>query len=360
MEDLGDELERLVRLKSDGHITEAEFEALKARLLSGVLPKEPDPPVVDQDPPVDQDPLDPPICTYCGWVAPFVDGPLGDKHHNLYLSNCPQCGMKHPVGPTGVVQPVEQVSVTNSLEALFPEVAAQWHATKNGDVTPDQVVAGSMKKFWWKCPVADDHVWLAQVENRTHAGRGCPFCSGLKERMKGESSPQEPLDRHICTHCGWVAPVSLGRHNLYLSNCRQCGMKHPGRFWKRLNGSLEASASERQKARKENWAKHDQRLAQMARNLEMRDWEPVPMVVCPHCQTVGKVLKRRPPKELSEGELVDKGLKDMLNPFSQRKLEKKQDRSSSTAQQMRQMGKVQAEMSQPNLRCKGCSVEWRP
>mgnify|MGYP001397040874 FL=1 len=196
MEDLGDELERLARLKSDGHITEDEFEALKARLpvfpvrdLRNRLPAvDQESPAVDQEPPVvNQDPLDPHICTHCGWVAPFVGGPAP----NLYFSNCAHCGMKHPVGPTGVVQPVGQVSVTNSLEALFPEVAAQWHATKNGDVTPDQVVAGSMKKFWWKCPVADDHVWLAQVKNRTHAGRGCPFCSGLKERMKGESSPQE-------------------------------------------------------------------------------------------------------------------------------------------------------------------------
>ncbi len=128
MEDLGDELERLARLKSDGHITEDEFEALKARLLSGVLPIDHDPPAVDHDPPavdqeppvVNQDPLDPHICTHCGWVAPFV----GEPAPNLYFSSCPQCGRKHPPVPSGVVQPVGQVSVTNSLESLFPEVAA--------------------------------------------------------------------------------------------------------------------------------------------------------------------------------------------------------------------------------------------
>lgn len=30
-----------------------------------------------------------------------------------------------------------QVSVTNCLDALFPEIAAQWHPTLNGTLTPD-------------------------------------------------------------------------------------------------------------------------------------------------------------------------------------------------------------------------------
>lgn len=34
----------------------------------------------------------------------------------------------------------KQVSVTNSLETCCPEVANQWHPTKNGDVTPADVV----------------------------------------------------------------------------------------------------------------------------------------------------------------------------------------------------------------------------
>ncbi|MBW2257144.1 MAG: zinc-ribbon domain-containing protein, partial [Deltaproteobacteria bacterium] len=81
-------------------------------------------------------------------------------------TGCPACAGK-------------QVSVTNSLATHFPEVAAEWHPTKNGDLTPDQVVAGSSKKAWWTCSVGPDHEWQASIVNRTK-GRGCPMCRGLR------------------------------------------------------------------------------------------------------------------------------------------------------------------------------------
>jgi hypothetical protein len=71
-------------------------------------------------------------------------------------------------------------SVTNSLAAQYPALAAQWHPTLNGDLTPDQVVAGSGRKVWWKCDKGPDHEWQAPVHNRCRQsnGRGCPFCRG--------------------------------------------------------------------------------------------------------------------------------------------------------------------------------------
>ena len=75
-----------------------------------------------------------------------------------------------------------KVSVTNSLASLFPTVAAEWHPTRNGTLTPDKVVAGSMKQFWWRCPNGPDHEWQASSANRTKkdSPRGCPFCAGKK------------------------------------------------------------------------------------------------------------------------------------------------------------------------------------
>ena len=72
------------------------------------------------------------------------------------------------------------VSVTNSLATTFPAVAAQWHPTKNGGVTPDQVVAGTQDMVWWKCAGGRDHEWRAQVASRTRIGTGCPFCAGQR------------------------------------------------------------------------------------------------------------------------------------------------------------------------------------
>ena len=68
------------------------------------------------------------------------------------------------------------VSVNNSLPSLYPEIATQWHPTKNGDKVPGDFVAYSAKRVWWKCPVADDHEWRTAIEKRTREGQGCPCC----------------------------------------------------------------------------------------------------------------------------------------------------------------------------------------
>lgn len=74
----------------------------------------------------------------------------------------------------------QKVSVTNRLSKLAPAVARQWHPTKNGDLRPQDVVVGSHRLIWWKCPMGADHVWRVAVDNRTTTGRGCPFCSGKR------------------------------------------------------------------------------------------------------------------------------------------------------------------------------------
>ena len=58
-----------------------------------------------------------------------------------------------------------------------PELVAQWHPTKNGQLTPFDVTAGSGKKIWWKCPKGDDHEWQATVNKRASDGTGCPLCN---------------------------------------------------------------------------------------------------------------------------------------------------------------------------------------
>lgn len=65
----------------------------------------------------------------------------------------------------------------NSLEALMPDLAEQWHPGNNGKLSPSDVKPGSEKKVWWKC--ARGHEWAARVANRSN-GTGCPFCSGKK------------------------------------------------------------------------------------------------------------------------------------------------------------------------------------
>jgi hypothetical protein len=72
----------------------------------------------------------------------------------------------------------QKVSATNSLSVLFPDVAKEWHPTLNNGVTPEQVIAGSHKQYWWTCPEGPDHEWQASVKNRTFNDTGCRFCHG--------------------------------------------------------------------------------------------------------------------------------------------------------------------------------------
>ena len=65
----------------------------------------------------------------------------------------------------------------NDLASLYPELAAQWHPTKNGALTPADVVPGSRRKVWWICPKG--HAYQAAISSRS-SGSGCPVCAGKK------------------------------------------------------------------------------------------------------------------------------------------------------------------------------------
>lgn len=73
----------------------------------------------------------------------------------------------------------------NDLETLFPEVAKEWHSTKNGDITPDQVASKSNKRYWWHCQDCG-HEWKATINSRTNLGNGCPKCTKANRVSKKE------------------------------------------------------------------------------------------------------------------------------------------------------------------------------
>lgn len=80
-------------------------------------------------------------------------------------SGCPACGGR-------TVVPGE-----NDLASVLPELARQWHPTKNAPLTPERVARGSHRMVWWRCERG--HEWRAAVKSRT-AGNGCPVCAGRK------------------------------------------------------------------------------------------------------------------------------------------------------------------------------------
>ncbi|WP_144509862.1 zinc-ribbon domain-containing protein [Bacillus sp. FJAT-22090] len=66
----------------------------------------------------------------------------------------------------------------NSLAMNNPELAAQWHPTLNGELTPNNTAVNSNKKVWWQCSKFSDHGWKASVNSRNGHGSGCAICNG--------------------------------------------------------------------------------------------------------------------------------------------------------------------------------------
>lgn len=71
------------------------------------------------------------------------------------------------------------VTNNNSLLALFPEIAREWHRTKNGTLTPDKVTYGSKKNIWWEC-IDCGFEWSTTPNKRTYRRDGCPNCSSSR------------------------------------------------------------------------------------------------------------------------------------------------------------------------------------
>lgn len=102
------------------------------------------------------------------------------------VQNCPYC--------TGT-----KATHDNNLLMTHPEVAKQYHPTKN-IVPVENIRYGSRTHRWWMCPTG--HEWEATVSSRSRAirGTGCPECSPTPRTSKIEIEIREALEEsHILT-----------------------------------------------------------------------------------------------------------------------------------------------------------------
>ncbi|WP_228183901.1 zinc-ribbon domain-containing protein [Streptomyces anulatus] len=61
------------------------------------------------------------------------------------------------------------------LASESPDIAALWHPTLNGTLTPAEVTAGANVPVWWLCPTGHEP-WSAQVAHVFMGRQGCPRC----------------------------------------------------------------------------------------------------------------------------------------------------------------------------------------
>jgi len=74
-----------------------------------------------------------------------------------------------------------KLSKDYNLAVLYPDIAKEWHPTKNGGLKPSEIAPYSNKKVWWICNKG--HEWRQAIGHRSE-GRKCPYCFGHGRPLK--------------------------------------------------------------------------------------------------------------------------------------------------------------------------------
>ena len=135
----------------------------------------------------------------------------------------------------------------NDLATVMPSLVKEWHPTKNGKLTPQDVVTGSNKKIWWKC--TKGHEWETTISHRTLRGTGCPVCSGESKTSFPEQAIYFYL-RQVTTAINRYKLDTRTEIDIYLPE-HNIGIEYDGIFFH--NGE---KSSEREKKKEDKLTRH--------------------------------------------------------------------------------------------------------
>ena len=91
-----------------------------------------------------------------------------------------------------ILENMNVIKKKNSFEDQFPEIAKEWHNTKNGKLLPKMFMSGSKVKVWWKCSVCG-YEYFMSIYHRAKRKQGCKKC-GIKRIKQKQSVPVEMID----------------------------------------------------------------------------------------------------------------------------------------------------------------------
>ncbi len=101
------------------------------------------------------------------------------------VTDLPDINIKRDYGR--IISDYKSTIQERSLQAEYPEIAAEWHPTKNGALKPENFTPGEDYYAWWKCSVCG-HSWQAHIYMRTGKQHtGCPEC---KLKQQGQTYRQ--------------------------------------------------------------------------------------------------------------------------------------------------------------------------
>lgn len=110
-------------------------------------------------------------CSKCGntWKASIANRSKG--------TGCPKCGQKK--GKETLINNL--INIKGSLLETNPELSKEFHPTKNGNLSPNNVMEKSPKKVWWKCSKCN-YEWEMSLYNRSKGGY-CPKCLAIEKSL---------------------------------------------------------------------------------------------------------------------------------------------------------------------------------
>lgn len=128
-----------------------------------------------------------------------------------------------------------------SLAALYPErVSELWDYEKNGDLKPENVLAGTTQQYiWFKCPI-DGHSWKKKPNDITtswtrNQSSGCPMCAGKKKKAERQPTLTEVYPELIKQYWNYEknSERNLDLEKLSLGSNRKAWFKCPidGHEW---------------------------------------------------------------------------------------------------------------------------------
>lgn len=90
----------------------------------------------------------------------------------------------------------------NDLATTEPELAKEWHPTKNGGLRPCDVTRGQSRKVWWLCP--NGHPYQASPNKRSSDHTGCPICNSGRQTSFREQA--------FCYYIRKIWPSAVSRY----------------------------------------------------------------------------------------------------------------------------------------------------
>ena len=170
---------------------------------------------------------------------------------------CPECGRRRSIAANVDRGRRFRASPERSIATVRPDLMQEWHPTRNGELDPYTIAAGSERKVWWRCSDCGRE-WRAVVGDRTRRQPGCPTCGFQRAgRRRARAEPSRSFaalyphllaewhttkngqldpytikpgsERRLwwtCSYCGseWQAPPSSRRHSPR-GGCPTCAIR---------------------------------------------------------------------------------------------------------------------------------------